>query len=140
MWGKFASVAAVLVLSGCGGGAVTASTSSRGAPPPTTAPTFSAAQVESSVVDTCHQAVVKGLKDPDSVRFGEDWKAWKVTAAGSKPPPGMDFSAFNGDEYWNATGMVNAKNSFGGYVGDQLFACDAVVGVGGAVHARAHAA
>lgn len=115
--------------------AATAPTSSYTPAPP---PTFSDALITTTVIDTCHQAVQKALKDPDSARFGDDWKAWQVTAPGSTPPAGMEYSPFHNDQYWNAAGMVNAKNGFGGYVGDQPYSCDAVVSTGGNVRARAH--
>jgi hypothetical protein len=34
--------------------------------------------------------------------------------------------------------MVNAKNGFGGYAGDEPYACDAIVTTGGDVRARAN--
>ena len=48
------------------------------------------------------------LKDPESARFGEVWAA--------------------GDSQYVACGYVNARNSFGGYTGEELF----VATVGGA--------
>lgn len=53
-------------------------------------------------------AVVALLKDPESARFG------KVVGVGDP----------NGTGVYSACGSVNAKNSYGGYVGSKLFAVD----------------
>jgi len=93
-------------------------------------------EIEATVIDTCQDSIKKQLKDPDSAKFGGDWKAWIVPNY-SKPPP-VTFHPEQGDKYWNAGGSVNAKNSFGGYVGDQAYACDAAVTSSGDVNARAY--
>lgn len=78
---------------------------------------------QSDVVDTCQDSVRKQLKDPDSARFND----WTASA--------KDGSAY----YYSASGMVNAKNGFGGYTGDQLYSCDATVTADGTVRAQARA-
>jgi hypothetical protein len=84
------------------------------------------------VIDVCQGAVKKGLKDPDSVKFS-DWKAWEVHGTA---PSWMPYSAPGGDKMYSASGLVNAKNSFGGYVGRRPYACDALVTKSGDVTAR----
>lgn len=93
-------------------------------PPPRT---YSEEEIEAAVVKTCQKAVKKDLKDPDSAKFGDDWKAWIVTH--SDQPP-SDYHPENGDKLYSAGGSVNAKNGFGGYTGDEMWACDAVVTAG----------
>jgi hypothetical protein len=73
-------------------------------------------------IDACQQSVKKMLKDPDSARF-DDWTA----SQGGSPPAGMVYAPASGDVYYSAHGMVNAKNGFGGYTGDEPYTCDAVV-------------
>jgi hypothetical protein len=58
-----------MVLSACGG----------------TATTYSEHESELAVFDTCQKSVKKELRDPDSAKFGDDWKAWIVTHH-DKPP------------------------------------------------------
>lgn len=94
-------------------------------------------EIEDSVIETCQGSVKKQLRDPDSAKF-DSWKAWQVTAAGSTPPAGMAYNPGAGDRYYSAGGMVNAKNGFGGYAGDEPYACDAIVTADGNVHARAN--
>lgn len=106
-------------------------------PHTSTRQTFSPAYIERTVTDTCQASVRKSLKDPDSAKFDE-WKAWQVTSAKSAPPPDMEYNPAAGDRYYNAAGMVNARNSFGGYTGGQPYSCEAVVTEGGHVNARAH--
>jgi hypothetical protein len=77
---------------------------------------------QSDAVDTCQDAVRKMLKDPGSATF-DGWTA--AVAAGS--PTGLVYDPSAGDRYYTATGMVNAKNGFGGYNGDTAYSCDAVV-------------
>jgi predicted small lipoprotein YifL len=98
---------------------------------------LSPADIQASVVDTCQGSVKKQLKDPDSAKF-DSWKAWQVTAAGSTPPAGMSFNPSAGDKYYSSVGMVNAKNGFGGYAGDEPYSCDAVVSADENIRARAH--
>jgi hypothetical protein len=88
-----------------------------------TTPTYSEQDNERSVIETCQESVKKNLKDPDSAKFGDDWKAWIVTNY-STPPP-VSYNPANGDKLYSAGGSVNAKNSFGGYVGNQAYGCDA---------------
>ena len=93
-------------------------------------------EIEAAVIDTCQQSVKKYLKDPDSAQFGDDWKAWIVTHH-DKQPTVSNYHPENGDTLYSAGGSVNAKNSFGGYVGDQMYGCDASVTTSGDVHANA---
>lgn len=100
--------------------------------------TYTPKDIQASVVDTCQGSAKKGLKDPGSAQFGDDWKAWEVTAAGSTPPAGMAYDPSAGDKYYSAGGEVNAKNGFGGYSGAEPYVCDAVVSTDGNIRARAH--
>jgi hypothetical protein len=88
--------------------------------------TYSEEEIESAVLNSCKKSVKKNLKVPDSAKFGDDWKARIVTQQG-QPPKVPDYHPENGDKLYSAVGSVNAKNGFGGYTGDQLWACDAVV-------------
>lgn len=56
-----------------------------------------------SQIAIIHAGVARSLKDPESARFGD--------VVAGKDPKGIVF----------ACGYVNAKNSFGGYVGDKPF-------------------
>lgn len=96
---------------------------------------YSEQEIEASVIDTCQGSVKKQLKDPDSAKFS-DWKAWLVTHH-HKPPTVSSYHPENGDKLYSAGGAVNAKNSYGGYTGDQGWACDASVTTDGDVHAHA---
>jgi hypothetical protein len=96
-------------------------------PPP---PTYSEQELETAVLNTCKKAVKKDLKDPDSAKFGDDWKVWIVTQQ-DQPPKVSNYHPENGDKLYSSVGSVNAKNGFGGYTGDQLWGCDAVVNVNG---------
>ncbi|CDO28477.1 hypothetical protein [Mycolicibacterium porcinum] len=105
---------------------------------PTTSatPTYSEEEIESAVIDTCQNAIKKNLKDPDSAKFDDEWKAWIVTNTSS--PPKVTYHPENGDKLYSAGGGVNAKNSFGGYVGSQPYGCDASVTTDGDVRAQAY--
>jgi hypothetical protein len=115
----------------------TASSATAAASPAPASPTYSEDEIVNSVIDTCQGSVKKQLRDPDSAKF-DSWKAWQVTAPGSKPPAGMTYNPAAGDKYYSAGGMVNAKNGFGGYAGGEPYACDAIVTTGGDVNARAN--
>jgi hypothetical protein len=56
---------------------------------------------EWAVLDTCHEAVEKSLKDPDSAQYDTETATMK--------------SSHDGGASWEASGTVRAKNSFGGY-------------------------
>jgi hypothetical protein len=116
-----------MVLSACGG---TTSTT------PTTSSTLSQQEIEAAVIKTCQGSVKKQLKDPDSAKFS-DWKAWIVTHH-DKPPRVSNYHPENGDTLYSAGGNVNAKNSFGGYVGYQMYGCDASVTKSDDVNALAY--
>jgi hypothetical protein len=116
-----------MVLSACGG--ISSTT-------PTTPTTYSEQDNEQAVIDTCQKAVRKNLKDPDSAKFGDDWKAWIVTHYDKQPP--VSYNPANGDKLYSAGGSVNAKNSFGGYTGDQAYGCDASVTTSGDIRAHAY--
>lgn len=88
-------------------------------------PSYSTGRIEDSVISTCQNAVKKLLKDPESVRFGSDWTAKQ--AHPSERTRVTDYHPGSGDLLFSATGSVNAKNSFGGYVGDERYGCDAIV-------------
>ncbi|MBX7450388.1 hypothetical protein GR927_20575 [Mycolicibacterium sp. 3033] len=83
------------------------------------------------VIGTCQDAVRKGLRDPDSARFSD----WKAHAVAGPAPRGLPYS--DGDKVFEATGLVNAKNGFGGYSGDETITCDAVATSEGTIHAQA---
>jgi len=106
------------------------------APTTSTRPTYTEREMESAVIDTCKKAVKEGLKDPDSAKFGDDWKAWLVTHPPSEPPK-VTYHPENGDKLYSAAGTVNAKNGFGGYVGYQMYSCDASITTSGDLHAHA---
>ncbi|OBG55795.1 hypothetical protein A5703_07465 [Mycobacterium sp. E188] len=76
------------------------------------------------------------MKDPDSAKFGDDWRAWLVTHYDE--PPKVTFHPENGDKLYSAGGMVNAKNSFGGYVGYQAYGCEASITASGDIRAHAY--
>ncbi|TDH48716.1 DUF2510 domain-containing protein [Mycobacterium eburneum] len=92
-------------------------------------------EINATVIDVCQGSVKKQLKDPDSARF-DGWKAWEVTHIDQ--PPKLEYHPDAGDKVWSAGGQVNAKNGFGGYVGDEAYGCDAIVSTNGNVHAEAY--
>ena len=81
----------VLTLAGC-------NSASREPPKNYMPMTLSKAQIEK-----VKAGVAKGLKDPDSARFGET------------------FNASDDGSMIHVCGIVNAKNSYGGYVGEKPF-------------------
>jgi hypothetical protein len=94
-------------------------------------------EIEASVIDTCQGSVKKQLKDPDSAKFGDDWKAWVVTHH-DKPPMVSNYHPENGDKLYSAGGGVNARNGYGGYTGSEAWGCDASVTTAGDIHAHAY--
>jgi len=118
-----------IMLATCGHSSNTSST--------TTPTTYSEQEIEASVISSCQKSVKKDLRDPDSAKFGDDWKAWIVTH-NDKPPMVSDYHPENGDKLYSAGGTVNAKNGFGGYAGDQPYACDAFVTTDGHIHSHAY--
>jgi hypothetical protein len=92
------------------------------------APSTSSADDQQDVISTCQDSVKKMLKDPDSARF-DDWTAWDVA-------PVVGVAHYVDEKDFSAKGMVNAKNGFGGYTGDEPYSCDAAV-TSGTVHATA---
>ncbi|MEC4616190.1 hypothetical protein [Tsukamurella tyrosinosolvens] len=66
-----------------------------------------------SAVELCKEAITDKLKDPSSAQFGA------VTAGDEKQEDGA--------RVWEVAGTVNAKNSYGGYVGSKPFICTATV-------------
>jgi hypothetical protein len=89
----------------------------------------SAQDYRTDVIGACQDSVKQALKDPDSAQFS-DW-----TASESAPAAGVAHYANETD--YSASGMVNAKNGFGGYDGNQAYSCDAAVH-DGTVNATAH--
>jgi len=87
---------------------------------------FDQFHAKSDAIDACQDSVTKMLKDPDSARFD----GWTASPAAGSPPAGLVYNPSAGDEYYTASGMVNAKNGFGGYNGDEPYSCDAVVTTG----------
>lgn len=100
----------------------------------TTTSAVSREQVEAGVVETCQKAIRNKLKDPDSAQFSS-WKSFEMTRG--TPGSGLNYQPEFGDKFYRSSGMANAKNSFGGYVGNQAYTCDAVVGRDGTVTAQA---
>lgn len=86
-------------------------------------------------IETCQGAIRKGLRDPDSARFTDE------TALDAPAPPvlpgGLAYAPNVGDTYLAVSGMVNAKNGFGGYTGPMPYTCDAVVAKSGTTDVRA---
>lgn len=76
---------------------------------PAGGPKFSDHDIELSVIETCQSSAKKKLKDPESARF-DGWAATR-SAEGK----------------WSASGMVNAKNSYGAYEGSQPYTCTATI-------------
>lgn len=68
-------------------------------------------------VTLCKETIIDQLKDPESARFGT------VTA-------GAEQLQDDGSRVWEVAGTVNAKNSYGGYVGSKPFTCTAKVASG----------
>ena len=63
----------------------------------------------------------------------------KHTFAHAYSPNGEQFkNPENADKLYSAGGSVNAESSFGGYVGDQPYGCDASVTTSGDIHAHAY--
>lgn len=88
------------------------------------------------VIDKCQQSIIDDFKDPDSAKFGDDWRAQVDTR-----PLGPDgrrqdgFLPLPGDRLFMASGSVNAKNSFGGYVGYKSYTCSAYISAEGNLYA-----
>jgi hypothetical protein len=127
--GGVALLAGSCIVSAIGGtGSKKSSTGSSTSSTPTTQ-SYSADRMEREVVLACEMSVKKQLKDPDSAKFGDDWQALPVERDPSVPVPerlvNAGFSPPSGDKQYVATGSVNAKNSFGGYAGSQMYGCDA---------------
>jgi hypothetical protein len=118
-----------IMLATCGHSSNTSST--------TTPTTYSEQEIEASVINTCQKSVKDNLRDPDSAKFNDGWKAWIVTQH-DKPPRVSNYHPENGDKLYGAVGGVNAKNGFGGYAGMQLYGCDASVTTSGDIHAQAY--
>jgi hypothetical protein len=109
---RFAPVIAAVVLASCN------SAPHAGAPTPSRHVDLTGAQIARLKND-----VARGLKDPDSARFGATFRA-----------------AESGGQTL-VCGYVNAKNSYGGYVGEKPFIAAgdgaggfSLVGVGGRIY------
>jgi hypothetical protein len=121
-------------------GSTPSSSATAAAPWTPTTPTthaYSEAEIESAVIKICQKHIKNDLKDPDSAKFGDDWKAWLVTHQPDEPPK-ITYHPENGDKLYSAGGTVNAKNGFGGYVGFQMYGCDASITTDGNMHADAY--
>lgn len=99
MYIKVAAVISALILSGCSG-PTEVTTQSK--------PTVTPASISGSTLATVRNAVRERMKDPTSVRFGQ-YKALRLTN--------------NEDQSSTIAvcGKYNAKNSYGGYAGEQMF-------------------
>jgi hypothetical protein len=93
--------------------------------------------LELDFINACQGSIKKQLKDPDSAKFGDDWTAWPVTkpSADTKLPSG--YNPAGGDKQYSGGGSVNAKNSFGGYVGNAPYLCEGYVTSDGSANAYA---
>lgn len=78
--------------------------------------------IRSFVIESCQGWAKEDLKDPDSARFGNDWKAQPGTPSTLSPLKGYDPA--KGHKLYRVTGSLNAKNSFGGYVGSKPILCN----------------
>ena len=87
--------------------ALAISASAAGANPATTVVASRPAQLSDSQVRIAVDAVLRRLKDPDSVRAGRAWPAVLHYA--------------DGGQNLAVCGLINARNSFGGYTGDQFY-------------------
>ncbi|MDO3024354.1 hypothetical protein [Mycobacteroides abscessus] len=87
-------------------------------------PSFS--DMRRGAIDTCRQAVTKALRDPDSAKFAEGDEVDAYAPSGPLPG-GLVYDGAAGDTHFEVSGMVNAKNAFGGYTGMKKYTCDAVV-------------
>lgn len=77
---------------------------------------------QDTIQGACENSIKNQLKDPDSAKFS-NWNInWHPTA---QPPADLGFKT--GDQYVIAIATVNAKNSFGGYDGPQVFGGDALL-------------
>lgn len=99
---------------------------------------YSESEIRAGVISTCQDDIRGSLRDPGSAKFSE----WQVRAASGStpPPPGLVFHPAAGDKHYSAGGLVNARNGFGGYAGDAMYSCSAVVTSTGTVRAVAHPA
>lgn len=86
-------------------------------------------------IRACKEEARRQLKDPDSAQFS-GWKAGLITPKHTSG--GLAYNPDAGDKWYAVTGMVNAKNGFGGYTGSHAWACDAVVSKNGDTQASAH--
>ena len=109
----------VLVFGSCGIALIAGNTGSK------PSPTADSPELQSRVVKTCESNIRQGLKDPDSAKFAE-WKVWRAAPDG-QPPAGMAFHPDQGDVFYQASVTVNAKNTFGGYVGARPYFCNTVL-------------
>ena len=82
-------------------------------------------RIERLVIKACQSDARGRLKDPDSAQFAGDWKAQPVTGSAAQTSALKGYNPARGDKLYTASGGVNAKNSFGGYVGDQPYLCEA---------------
>ena len=76
-----------------------------------------AAMGEAEAVQRCEESISMQLKDPESSKFSSEIfgpKTRDTNAGETKEVPNK----------WTVVGLVNAKNSFGGYVGDKPFICE----------------
>jgi hypothetical protein len=90
---------------------------------PSSPPSFETAGAQTEVISACEDSVKKMLKDPGSATFD----GWTASEGGAGPPASMHFNPEGPDRYYSASEMVNAKNGFGGYDGDEQYSCDAIV-------------
>jgi PBP1b-binding outer membrane lipoprotein LpoB len=96
--------------------------------------TYSDRDNELSVIDTCQDSVKKMLRDPGSAQF-DGWTATPATTFSGRGE--LKYTPVVNDKLYTASGSVNAKNGFGGYVGARQYGCDAAVS-GEHIHAAAY--
>ncbi|WP_440717496.1 hypothetical protein [Gordonia oryzae] len=81
---------------------------------------------EANAKEACENSIKNQLSDPGSAQFSQE-QVTKRPDHQYTPPATLETSAAATDHFYIIVGMVNAKNKFGGYVGDEAFSCEAVV-------------
>lgn len=81
---------------------------------------------EANAKEACENSVKNQLNDPGSAQFSQE-QVTKRPDHQYTPPATLEESAAATDHFYIIVGMVNAKNQFGGYVGNEAYSCEAVV-------------
>ena len=83
-------------------------------------PEFQSINISLKTLDAVKQAVRAEMKDPESVKFGVH-KGLSYTEVKNKKLYGDVYSKNVGEKVIAVCGKYNAKNSFGGYIGEKLY-------------------